>query len=83
MRVITTDARLLEGVLAGFDKSTNVILLKCSEWVIGGGVEAQEIELGVYVVRGDSVVCVGEVENKVDWASVNAVAELKGTKNPL
>ena len=83
VRVLTTDARLLEGVLAGFDKSTNVILLGCSEWIIGGGDDAQEIELGVYMIRGDSVVCVGEVESKVDWATFKTAYELKGTKNPL
>lgn len=50
---------------------------------MGGGEDAQEIELGVYVIRGDSVVCVGEIESKVDWTTINTACELKGTKNPL
>lgn len=46
--------------------------------------ENQEIPLGLYVMRGGNVVCIGEVDDavEIDWRSIRG-AELKGTKNPL
>lgn len=52
--VLTTDGRYLLGTLKGFDQKLNVILSQCEERVFGGdGVEV--VDLGVYVVRGESV----------------------------
>lgn len=43
----------------------------------------QELELGVYMVRGTNVVCIGEVEdNEIKWLEVVG-SRLKGTKNPV
>lgn len=44
----------------------------------------QEIPMGLYMMRGGNVVCIGEVDEDVefDWTKVKG-DELKGTKNPL
>ncbi|OBA20234.1 Sm-like ribonucleo protein [Metschnikowia bicuspidata var. bicuspidata NRRL YB-4993] len=84
VRVVTTDARLFEGTLSSFDHSTNVILSDTIERIIYPNEENQMLLLGVYLLRGGSVVCVGEVDElaDIDWMTING-EELKGTKNPL
>lgn len=84
MRVITTDARLFEGLLLSFDHSTNLVLAHTVERLVYPDGENQTLLLGVYLFRGGSVVCVGEVDElaDVDWMQVHG-EELKGTKNPL
>lgn len=46
--------------------------------------ENDELQLGVYLLRGGSVVCVGEIDESVDinWNSVKG-DDLKNTRNPL
>lgn len=46
--------------------------------------ENQMLLLGVYLLRGGTVVFAGEVDEEieVDWMSIKG-EELKGTKNPL
>lgn len=85
--MISTDARLFEGILQGYDNSTNVIISDCIELVIyeeDEGEENQQIPLGLYVMRGGNIVCIGEVDESevIDWSSIHG-SELKGTKNPL
>lgn len=86
IRVITTDARLFEGTLQGFDNSTNLIISGCIEIIIYPEEEEenQEIPLGLYLMRGGSIVCIGEVDDTIDtdWKTVKGQT-LKGTKNPL
>ncbi|KAG2734430.1 hypothetical protein G9P44_002436 [Scheffersomyces stipitis] len=87
VRVITTDARLFEGTLSGFDKSTNIILNNCVERIIyseSENEENEELPLGLYLLRGGTIVCIGEIdeESLVDWSTVKG-DRLKGTKNPL
>ncbi|CUM53099.1 unnamed protein product [Debaryomyces tyrocola] len=88
VRVITTDARLFEGTLQGFDNSTNVIINNCIERLIYPDEEDdnQEIHLGLYLMRGGNIVCIGEVDDTIeadiDWTKVKGET-LKGTKNPL
>ncbi|KAM9899290.1 hypothetical protein OXX80_006957 [Metschnikowia pulcherrima] len=84
VRVITTDARLFEGTLSSFDHSTNIILSDTIERVIYPDGENQMLSLGVYLLRGGSVVCVGEVDElaDIDWMEIHG-EDLKDTKNPL
>lgn len=88
VRVITSDARMFEGILLGFDNSTNIIISNCIERIIypENEEENEEIPLGLYVMRGGNIVCVGEVDTEadglVDWSKVKG-ADLKKTKNPL
>lgn len=88
VRVVTSDARLFEGTLQGFDNSTNIIMNHCIERIIypEETEENQEIALGLYLMRGGNIVCVGEVneeaDKEIDWVKVTGHT-LKGTKNPL
>lgn len=86
--MITSDARLFEGILQGYDRQTNIVLSDCIERILTDELneENQEIDLGVYMIRGGAVVCVGlvdEVQDRdIDWMLVKGTP-LKGTKNPL
>ncbi|GME67616.1 unnamed protein product [[Candida] boidinii] len=86
VKVITGDGRLFIGKLEGFDQSINLILSSTIERIFDPVDETLDIELGLYIIRGDSVVCVGsideELENEIDWSSVRG-AKLKNTKNAL
>ncbi|GBL50657.1 U4/U6-U5 snRNP complex subunit LSM8 [Candidozyma auris] len=84
VRIITTDARLFEGKLESFDHSTNLVISQTIERVIYPDDENDELQLGVYLLRGGSVVCVGEIDESVDinWNSVKG-DDLKNTRNPL
>lgn len=82
--MVTTDGRLFEGTLESFDHSTNIVISNTIEQLIYPDGENQTIPLGVYLLRGGNVVCVGEVDTsiKTDWMNIHG-EELKSTKNPL
>lgn len=82
MRIITTDGRLFEGKLELYDHSSNVLISNTNECLVYPDGENQVIPLGGYLLRGDTVVCVGECEGAVDWMAIKGNL-LKTTKNPL
>lgn len=61
--VTTLDGRSLMGILKGFDQNINLILQKCVENVYDMGTgKLNQIPLGLYLVRGNNVSFVGEVD---------------------
>ncbi|ODV98501.1 hypothetical protein PACTADRAFT_975 [Pachysolen tannophilus NRRL Y-2460] len=86
IKVITTDGRLFVGKLEGYDNNTNLILTSTIERIFDLEEETEQIDLGLYIIRGDSVVCAGifdeEIENSIQWTKVHGV-QLKDTKNPF
>lgn len=82
--MITTEGRLFEGKLESFDHSTNIVISQTVEWIIYPDEENEKLLLGVYLLRGGNVVCVGDVDEELglDLMTVKG-EELKGTKNPL
>ncbi|KAL6047525.1 U4/U6-U5 snRNP complex subunit lsm8 [Balamuthia mandrillaris] len=63
--VITNDARVLVGLLRGVDQYANIILENCQERVYTPeGVE--QADLGLYIVRGDNMAVIGEVDHELD-----------------
>ena len=62
-----------QGVLKGVDMQTTLVLSECRERIFseGGGVE--EVALGLYIVRGDQLCVLAEVDEEadaaVDWAA--------------
>ena len=62
-----------QGVLKGVDMQTTLVLSECRERIFSpsGGVE--EVSLGLYIVRGDQLCVIGEVDEavdaSVDWAN--------------
>lgn len=74
--VVTNDGKNYIGVLRGLDKSTNVVLERCSERVFAEDEGCEEIEMGVFIIRGDNIAVVGEfdpeLDSKLDVASIQA-----------
>lgn len=63
--VFTSEGRVIVGTLKGFDQTINLILDDSHERVYSSaGVE--QVTLGLYIVRGDNVALIGEVDEEVD-----------------
>eukprot|EP00007_Cunea_sp_BSH-02190019_P004835 CAMPEP_0174229052 /NCGR_PEP_ID=MMETSP0417-20130205/121_1 /TAXON_ID=242541 /ORGANISM="Mayorella sp, Strain BSH-02190019" /LENGTH=91 /DNA_ID=CAMNT_0015306553 /DNA_START=130 /DNA_END=401 /DNA_ORIENTATION=+ len=63
--VITNDGRNIVGTLAGMDQLTNLILEDCHERVHSPE-GTEQVPLGLYIVRGDNICAVGEVDLALD-----------------
>ena len=72
--VITLDGRTLVGTLKGHDHLCNLVLGDAHERVFATAGGCEREPLGLFIVRGDTVAIVGELDEdedaKVDWASV-------------
>lgn len=66
IEVITNDGRVIVGLLKGFDQTTNVILDECHERVFSADAGVEQVMLGLYIVRGDNIAVVGEVDEDLD-----------------
>ena len=77
--IITSDGRTLTGKLVGHDQTTNLILSHTIERIFAtpGSEEAtQQVEHGLYLIRGDNVAICGLVDEQleagIDWSAVKA-----------
>ncbi|KAK8689278.1 hypothetical protein V6N13_088000 [Hibiscus sabdariffa] len=66
--VITNDGRNIVGVLKGFDQATNIILDESHERVYSTKEGVQQLVLGLYIIRGDNISVVGELDEELDSA---------------
>lgn len=64
--VITADGRTIVGTLKGFDQTINLVLDESHERVYSSSSGVEEVILGLYIVRGDNVAIVGEVDEDAD-----------------
>ncbi|WKA06070.1 hypothetical protein VitviT2T_023992 [Vitis vinifera] len=64
--VITNDGRNIVGVLKGFDQATNIILDESHERVYSTKEGVQQLVLGLYIIRGDNISIVGELDEELD-----------------
>ncbi|KAI6175514.1 U6 snRNA-associated Sm-like protein LSm8 [Aphelenchoides bicaudatus] len=64
--VITGDGRNIVGVLKGFDQTINLVLEGSHERVYRANTGVSQIPLGLYVVRGDNVAVIGELDEDLD-----------------
>ena len=89
--VLTLDGRTLVGTLESCDGSMNLVLSSAIERIIRPRVDdpeddvpSEEVSLGLYIVRGDSVAVCGRVEEEIDtsidWTKVRGEV-LGGTKH--
>jgi len=76
--VLTLDGRTMIGTLFSCDGSMNLVLQDATERIIRPreeDVPSEEVPLGLYIVRGDSVAVVGrldeELDKSIDWTKVN------------
>jgi len=74
--VITQDGRTIVGELKGFDQTTNIILSGAVERVYSLEEGVEEVPMGLYIVRGDNVTLVGELdiekEKEIDLSDIRA-----------
>ena len=66
VQVVTNDGRNIVGLLKGFDQTTNVILEDCNERVFSSAGGVEQVALGLYIVRGDNIAMVGEIDEAAD-----------------
>uniref|UniRef100_A0A5B7C4H4 U6 snRNA-associated Sm-like protein LSm1 n=1 Tax=Davidia involucrata TaxID=16924 RepID=A0A5B7C4H4_DAVIN len=59
--VLLRDGRKLLGILRSFDQFANVVLEGACERVIVGDLYS-EIPIGLYIIRGENVVLIGELD---------------------
>ena len=67
---------MLQGTLKGFDQTTNLILANAKERVFSKESGVEEISLGLYLIRGDSISVVGSLDSgldeSIDWSALLA-----------
>ncbi|EKM57996.1 uncharacterized protein PHACADRAFT_251944 [Phanerochaete carnosa HHB-10118-sp] len=66
--LILQDGRAIVGVMAGFDQKSNVVLSDSKERVYSTEEGVEEIPLGLYLVKGDQIVVIGELDEAADQA---------------
>ncbi|XP_076954970.1 sm-like protein LSM8 [Bidens hawaiensis] len=64
--VITNDGRNIVGILKGFDQATNIILDESHERVYSTKEGVQQHVLGLYIIRGDNICIIGELDEELD-----------------
>ncbi|KIY72799.1 Sm-like ribonucleo protein [Cylindrobasidium torrendii FP15055 ss-10] len=66
--LILQDGRCIVGTLAGYDQKSNVVLSDSKERVYSMDEAVEEIELGLYLVKGDMIILLGELDEAKDDA---------------
>lgn len=70
--VVTTDGRVLSGLLAGVDPGANLVLDSCQEHSPTTAEARKKIELGLFLVRGDTVATVGTlIDGRLDAVQIS------------
>ncbi|XP_067127184.1 U6 snRNA-associated Sm-like protein LSm8 [Centruroides vittatus] len=64
--IITADGRNIVGTLKGFDQTINLILDESHERVYSSTQGVEQVVLGLYIIRGDNIAVVGEVDDELD-----------------
>ena len=73
---MTNDGRIIIGDLRGFDQYLNLVLSDCRERIFSLETGAVEAVLGLYVIRGDNLSTIGELDEALDqttdWSEIKA-----------
>ncbi|KIM47043.1 hypothetical protein M413DRAFT_63963 [Hebeloma cylindrosporum] len=64
--LVLQDGRAIVGVLAGFDQKSNIVLADSKERVYSIDEGVEEIPLGLYLVKGEMICLVGEIDEEID-----------------
>lgn len=64
--LVLQDGRAIVGILAGFDQKSNIVLSDCKERVFSMDDGVEEIPLGLYLVKGDMIILIGELDEAID-----------------
>jgi len=64
--LILQDGRTIIGTLSGFDQRSNIILSNSTERVYSADEAVEEVPLGLYLVKGDMIMVIGEIDAEKD-----------------
>ncbi|EHB03915.1 U6 snRNA-associated Sm-like protein LSm8 [Heterocephalus glaber] len=59
---------IVVGTFKGFDQTINLILDESHERVFSSSQGVEQVVLGLYIVRGDNVAVIGEIDEETDSA---------------
>jgi len=66
VNIVTADGRIIIGTLRGFDQAINIILDDSHERVFSATDGVEQVLLGLYIIRGDNVALIGEIDEEAD-----------------
>jgi U6 snRNA-associated Sm-like protein LSm8 len=66
--LVLQDGRAIVGVLAGYDQKSNVVLSDSKERIYSIDEGVEEVPLGLYLVKGDMIILIGEIDEERDRA---------------
>jgi len=66
VNIVTADGRIIIGTLRGFDQAINIILDDSHERVFSSTAGVEQVLLGLYIIRGDNVALIGEIDEELD-----------------
>ncbi|KAF8317686.1 LSM-domain-containing protein [Clavulina sp. PMI_390] len=66
--MILQDGRTIVGTLAGFDQKSNIVLSNSTERVYSLEEGVEEVPLGLYLVKGDTITLIAEIDPEKDSA---------------
>ena len=64
--VLCCDGRIILGILCGFDQTINIILQEAQERIYSIDQSVEQVLLGIYIIRGDNVAMIGEINEELD-----------------
>ena len=64
--IITTDGRVMVGKLRGMDQTVNLVVEECVEYVYSAHQPMTTHDLGTQILRGDTIVLVGNMDEVGD-----------------
>ncbi|KAF8348680.1 Sm-like ribonucleoprotein [Amanita rubescens] len=64
--LVLQDGRAIVGKMAGYDQRSNVVISECKERVYSIEEGVEEIPLGLYLVKGDMIILIGEIDDAID-----------------
>ncbi|KAF8637922.1 hypothetical protein AX17_002543 [Amanita inopinata Kibby_2008] len=66
--LVLQDGRAIIGKMAGYDQKSNIVLSESKERVYSIDEGVEEIPLGLYLVKGDMIILIGEIDEILDQA---------------
>ncbi|KAN0059833.1 U4/U6-U5 snRNP complex subunit LSM8 [Thecaphora frezii] len=64
--IVTQDGRVIVGTLKGSDSAGSIILAGSVERIFSPDAGVEEVPLGLYILRGDSICLVGDLDVEKD-----------------
>ncbi|THH06011.1 hypothetical protein EW145_g4383 [Phellinidium pouzarii] len=66
--LVLQDGRTIVGILLGFDQRSDIVLSESKERIYSIDEGVEEVPLGLYLVKGDQILLIGEIDEALDKA---------------